>query len=119
MKEPKAWITVKGRRVPIYDGESKADAVKRVKDKDERIKKEMDKTWKTGHEIMMDENPEYKKKYNQSVQKEIDNAEMNLKNLKASLKIQNEEFEGRHAAEIEERIKVWQKRLKDAKAKLR
>lgn len=29
-REPVAWITVKGRRVPIFEGESKADAVKRV-----------------------------------------------------------------------------------------
>lgn len=28
MAEPKAWITVKGRRVPIFEGESTEDAIK-------------------------------------------------------------------------------------------
>ena len=31
-KEPKSWITIKGRHIPIFEGETKADAIKRLKE---------------------------------------------------------------------------------------
>ena len=37
-KEPEAWITVNGKRVPIFAGESKADAVKNALSKDQDTK---------------------------------------------------------------------------------
>lgn len=40
-REPVAWITVHGRRVPIFEGESKADAIKRVVNKDTSKSTEM------------------------------------------------------------------------------
>lgn len=46
-KEPVAWITMNGRHVPLYEGESKADAISRatkesVKKQQENIKKNED-----------------------------------------------------------------------------
>lgn len=107
MAEPKAWITVNGRHIPIYEGETKRDAVKRMKS-----------GIMTGREDRMNTDPAYKKRHNTSVQKEIDNANENIKKLKESLKRDKEFSEGRNAKEIEGRIKVWQKRLRDAKGKL-
>ena len=37
MKEPKAWITVNGNHVPIFEGESKKDAIKRWTDRRNKI----------------------------------------------------------------------------------
>ena len=43
-KEPTAWITVNGVHIPIYEGESKDDAVKRMTT--ERAKKAAEKAKK-------------------------------------------------------------------------
>lgn len=113
--EPVKWITVRGRRIPIYEGESKEDAVKRATDKDKRVEKKVNDTFTSGKE----RSPEDDKRYKQSAQKEIANAEENIRDLKASLKRDAEMFDGRNSAEIERRIKLWQKRLNEAKARMK
>ena len=53
--EPVGWITVRGNRVPLFDGESKADAVKRFtegkKDRAIKLNKKIEKVEKTKEDV--------------------------------------------------------------------
>ena len=106
--EPKAWITVRGRRVPIYDGESKADAVKRMTDKDARVKKKVDETFSSSRE---EQDKSHAKEIEASKAKQRSKAEDNLAGLRAELKKHpNDE----HTEYIKKRIKAAEDRVKES-----
>lgn len=119
-KEVKQWITVKGNRVPIFEGESKADAIKRMvnrqKKSDKAVKKEeiIDKIAKQQH-VSKKTAEEIYKQYSSKQRKEFESTKDNAKKLmnkkryeeKDEVRYEPEDFEDDDREEmIEEALKA-------------
>lgn len=73
MADVKQWITIKGRHIPIFEGESKADAIKRLKEgarKGKEKQQEMHSKDKQAKKEAFDKAREKQKKKHQAMEKE-------------------------------------------------
>ena len=90
-REVKQWITVKGRHIPIFEGETKEDAIKRAT-------KAKGATPISKDDEVKDAHPEAKK----SLDKNLKNAQDRVDMLKEELKKHPND---QHTAEIKERLR--------------